>query len=434
MKDDRVDVWESYLNSLENRGVSHSWDVPLDTQETLTDYFKTIIDAGVVDGKTTFPSDFAWNEYVWRIPDQMREKLTEYAKHTLETDPNNGAAVKFLSMVNAGTSYDFPPDEYWELYEKAVELLPRDVDICYAAFENASLEILHEEAVVALERLFERCGNGEKPTLYQWLYRCCYDYLHVTSRPTDFYNDLDKNDPLIDQWTAIMLKIQTVFEKQLERTPDHWHTIRMLCEILEVLEDTVKINQVLKNAQVVYEKQLEHDQENRDALSALANIHEQLGNDKLAKEYKLRASPSLGWVDTVLPDFPVGTVDLDGKPILLEDYRGKVVLLDFWAVSCGPCVGEIPNIKRVYEKYHDKGFEVVGVSLDTDKKLLREFIDNEGLPWRQIQDNSGFRGEIAKQYGIRSIPTPFLLDRTGRVISVKARGNLLRELVEKTIE
>ena len=430
MKENSVDVWEAYLNTLENRGVSHSWDVAPEIQETLTDYFKTQIDVGVIDGKTAFPSDFMWNEYVWRIPDERREKLTVYAEQVLETDPDNGAAVKFLAMVTAGISYDIPPDEFWALYEKAVELLPNDVDICYLAFENASLDILHDEGVVALERLFERHRKGEEPTLYQWLFRCCYDYLHVTSRPNDFYVKLDSNDPLLERWTAILKQIQTVFEEQLERTPDHWHTVRMLTEILEALGDTEEMERVFKNAQIVYQKQLEQDADNRDALSALANIHEKLGNKKLAREYKLKASPSLGWVDTVLPDFSEGTVDLDGQPIALTDYRDKVVLLDFWAVSCGPCIGEIPNIKKVYEKCHDKGFDVIGVSLDKDETVLREFTKKKEIPWRQILDD----GTFAEQYGIRSIPAPFLIDREGKVISVKARGSLLEKLVASEID
>lgn len=429
MKENSVDVWEAYLNTLENRGVSHSWDVPLAVQEKLTDYFKTKIDVGVINGKTAFPFDFMWNEYVWRIPDEMREKLAVYAEQVLETDPDNGAAVKFLAMVTAGVSYDIPPDEFWDLYEKAVELLPNDLDICYLAFENASLDILHDEGVVALERLFERHRKGEEPTLYQWLFRCCYNYLHVTARPNDFYLKLASNDPLLERWTAVLKQIQTVFEEQLERTPDHWDTVRMLTEILEALGDTEEMVRVFKNAQIAYQKQLEQDADNCDALSALANIHEKLGNEKLAREYKLKASPSLGWIDTVLPDFP-STTDLDGNSILLADYRGKVVLLDFWAVSCSPCVGEIPNIKKVYEKYHDKGFDVIGVSLDKDETVLREFSKEKEIPWRQILDD----GTFAEQYGIRSIPAPFLIDRNGKVISIKARGNLLDELVAAEIE
>ena len=428
MKSNSVDVWDAFLNTLENRGVSSSWEVAPDVQEELIDYFKTKIDVGVIGGKTALPSDLIWNEYVWRFPDEMREKLTEHAGYVLETDPDNGAAAKFLAIVTSGTSYDIPADEFWHLWEKAATLLPNEVDICYLAFENSGLDILLDEGVVALERLFARYREGEEPTLYQWLFRCCYDYLHVTSRPNDFYQRLEDDDPLNERWTVVMEKIQAVFEEQLERTPDHWHTVRMLTEILEALGDSEAMESVLKAAQTVFEKQLVQDEDDWNALDGLANIHEKLGDTELAREYKLKVDPSLGWVGQVLPDFS-SAVDLDGTPISLADYRGKVVLLDFWAVWCGPCLGEIPRIKAVYEKYHDKGFEVIGVSFDEDAAVLREFIKEKEVPWRQILDAEGFGGAFAKRYGIRSIPAPFLIDREGKVISVKARGSLLAELV-----
>jgi len=432
VKENNVDVWDTFLNTLENRGVSSSWEVTPDVQEALINYFKTKIDAGVVDGKTALPSDLIWNEYVWRFPDEMRQKLTDYAERVLKTDPNNGAAAKFLAIVTAGTSYDFPPDEFWDILERTTELLPNDVDICYWAFENASLEPLLDQGVVALERLFERCREDEEPTLYQWLFRCCYDYLHVTSRPNDFYKELESDNPLYERWTAVMGKIQVVFEEQLVRHPDDWNIVRMLTEIQEALGNTAAAEKVFKKSQKVYEKQLEQDADDRSALRGLANIHEKLGNIELASEYQVKADPSLGWVGQVLPDFSAA-VDLDGTPISLADYRGKVVLLDFWAVWCGPCLGEIPRIKAVYEKYHDKGFDVIGVSLDEDAAVLREFIKEKEIPWRQIFDGQKWAGHLVQQYGVRGIPAPFLIDRGGKVISVEARGSLLDELVAAEI-
>ncbi len=434
MKENSVDVWDAFLNTLENRGLSGEWEVASEVQEELINYFKTKIDMGVVDGKTAFPSDLIWNEYIWRFPEEMRHKLTASAERVLESDPDNGAAVKFLTIVEARTAYDVPTDKFWHLWEKATTLLPNEVDICYLMFENAGFDILLDEGVVAFERLFERYREGEKPTLYQWLFRCCYDYLYVVSRPTDFYNRLESDNPLMERWTAVMGKIQAVFEEQLEKTPDHWHTVRMLTEIHEAVGNSAAREKTLKKARSVFENQLEQDENDRNALRGLADIHERLGNAELARAYKLKVDPSLGWEGQVLPDFSPSTVDLEGNPISLADYRGKVVLLDFWAVWCGPCLGEIPNIKAVYEKYHDKGFDVIGVSFDEDAAVLREFIAAKEIPWRQILDGGGFGGTFAKQYGVHSIPAPFLIDREGKVLSVKARGSLLDELVEAEIE
>ncbi|MCY3552952.1 MAG: TlpA disulfide reductase family protein [Candidatus Poribacteria bacterium] len=135
----------------------------------------------------------------------------------------------------------------------------------------------------------------------------------------------------------------------------------------------------------------------------------------------------------MLHDF-LSTVDLDGKPISLADYRGKVVLLDFWATWCPPCVAAIPNIKTVYEKYHNKGFDVIGISLDVDEVVLREFIEENPLPWRQIFDGKRLKGPLAQRYGIHSIPRMFLLDREGKVISVGVRSSTLDKLVAEHLE
>ena len=435
MKGNSVDVWDAFLDTFENRGLSNTdWEIADDVQEKLVAYFEEKIDAGVVDGKTLLPPDLIWNEYVWRFPEDMRQKLREHAGRALKTDPDNGAAAKFLTIVLAGWNYNIPPDEFWILSEKATLLLPSDTTLCYLAFVKSGIDPLYfEKAVIALERLLERHCKGEKPTLYQWLFRCCYDYLYVTSRPTDFYEQLESDDPLRERWTAVMEKIGVVFEEQLERTPDHWNTVRMLVEIHEAVGNNTAREKTLKDAQAVFEKVLEQDENDRNALNGLANIHERLGNAELAGEYKLKVDPSLGWVGEALPDFS-SAVDLDGKPISLADYRGKVVLLDFWAVWCGPCLGEIPRIRAVYEKYHDKGFEVIGVSLDEDEAALRAYIKAHEMPWRHIFDGQKWSGDLVQQYGVRSIPAPFLIDREGKVISVKARGSLLDELVTAEIE
>lgn len=120
---------------------------------------------------------------------------------------------------------------------------------------------------------------------------------------------------------------------------------------------------------------------------------------------------------------------LDGKPLSLDDYKGKVLLIDFWATWCGPCRAELPNVKQVYEKYHEKGFEILGVSLDKDRGKLETFIETEDMPWRQVFDGKGWENEIAALYGVSSIPKTYLLDGKGKVVKFNLRGEELGKAV-----
>ncbi len=123
---------------------------------------------------------------------------------------------------------------------------------------------------------------------------------------------------------------------------------------------------------------------------------------------------------------------VDGQPLDWKQYRGKVVLVDFWATWCGPCVREMPNLLKAYEKYHERGFEVVGISLDQDREALEEFLEKHNIPWVTLFDEeAGGLHPMARKYGIRAIPAPILVDRQGKVIHTAARGEMLWKLLEK---
>ena len=121
---------------------------------------------------------------------------------------------------------------------------------------------------------------------------------------------------------------------------------------------------------------------------------------------------------------------LDGTPFNQASVAGKVVLVDFWATWCGPCVAEIPNMLEQYEKYHAKGFEIVGVSLDEDRDALVQFIADKKLPWPVLfekPEGEGWRHPLATFYGITGIPQLILIGRDGNVITLNARGEQLGE-------
>jgi len=127
------------------------------------------------------------------------------------------------------------------------------------------------------------------------------------------------------------------------------------------------------------------------------------------------------------PAFTVN--DLDGKPQSPDRFQGQVLLIDFWATWCGPCRGELPNVKAVYDKFHDKGFSILGVSLDEDKDALQKFVKDQNMVWPQLFDGKGWKNEIAQLYGVNAIPRTLLLDRQGVIRHVNLRGPALEKAV-----
>ncbi len=234
--------------------------------------------------------------------------------------------------------------------------------------------------------------------------------------------------------TLARLYIEVGREKDIEGLVDRFKSVMNTDSIADnfrlgsILEIANQHEEVLK----VFEKLEKQYSDNYHVLDELGRIHERLGNPEIAKEYRDKADPMAEMVGKVIPDF--SATDIDGKPISLQQYRGKVVLLDFWAVWCGPCISEMPNVKRVYNTYKDQGFDIIGVSLDTDEVRLHNYLKANDIPWRQVFSGQKWNSPLAKQYHIHSIPAPWLIARDGTLISRNARGIELERLVVEALK
>ncbi|HTI99084.1 MAG TPA: TlpA disulfide reductase family protein [Dongiaceae bacterium] len=147
-----------------------------------------------------------------------------------------------------------------------------------------------------------------------------------------------------------------------------------------------------------------------------------------AEAKKVRAALVPG---SKFPDFE--EKDLAGQPLSVAGHKGKVVLVDFWATWCPPCRAELPNVLAVYQKHHDQGFDIIGVSLDQDRSKLESFIKDKGMSWSQYFDGTGWSNKLAQKYGINSIPATFLLDGEGKIIAADLRGDDLEAAVAKAL-
>ncbi|MDD9973402.1 MAG: redoxin domain-containing protein [Candidatus Poribacteria bacterium] len=254
--------------------------------------------------------------------------------------------------------------------------------------------------------------RSERIPRYLELLKSSVDAEVAAQKPSKKFNDANIEKSIAD------------LEARLQQHPDNesfFYIYRILIRLYIKAGRENDIDQLIERFKIVNSKTL------------IAQIYEELGNTELAMEYRSKVTPPLALLGKPVPDF--SATDLDGKPISLQQYRGKVVLLDFWAVWNSFCIGDILNVKRIYDTYKDQGFEVIGVSLDTDGTKLRNFLKENDIRWQQIYSGKERQCLLVKQHNVKSIPARWLISRDGTLIAHEANHKLIsREGREPDLE
>ena len=172
-------------------------------------------------------------------------------------------------------------------------------------------------------------------------------------------------------------------------------------------------------------------------LAQLEETYNILGENAKASGYGIEIKEKIDLLKKVAvgqpaPDFTLDTPE--GTPLSLSSFKGKVVVIDFWASWCGPCRRENPHMVKLYNEVHDKGVEFLGVSLDKDKDKWLKAIEDDGLVWSHVSDLKYWNSEAAKMYGINGIPATVVVDQNGVIAAKKVFGDELKSEIEKLIQ
>lgn len=177
----------------------------------------------------------------------------------------------------------------------------------------------------------------------------------------------------------------------------------------------------------------------RDALKQIEpldkEMHRQLAGQFEAAEKQLAAyKEAAARLQPGKEPFEIEEKDIGGKRVSLAALKGKVVLIDFWAPWCGPCMVEMPELVKLYKEKHASGLEIIGVSLDKDEESVKTAIEEQGILWPVISDHNFWQNAVARKWGIRSLPATYLLDRQGLIRHVNLRGEKLAEAARKLLD
>jgi len=288
-----------------------------------------------------------------------------------------------------------------------LEKLGRDADVAVVYLEKGDIGLAAKDSVK--NAVFTGSKLNDENTAYKALTMAPDKDIAMLNAeylaaPDDKKADQDFKDGLQARYNKIIDTKHILQQQFIKQYPDSYISLVVLMELSGHDIDVATVEPVYK--------------------SLTASVRNTAAGLEFAKAIEAVRATSIG---AMAPVFTQN--DVNDKPVSLTDFRGKYVLVDFWASWCGPCRGENPNVVKAYNQYKNKNFTVLGVSLDRPGKKddWLAAIKADGLAWTQVSDLKFWDNDVAKLYGITSIPQNYLLDPTGKIIGKNLRGDELNK-------
>jgi len=318
-------------------------------------------------------------------------------------------------------------------------------------------KVVHVDSTENKDGNFTMTGTLDHPDIYYLQVKDKRGYLllflensniKITGNVDSLWFAKAEGSPYQDDYNAYQ-ELLKPYEAQYKKLYGMWQQAKMLGNKAMVKQVEAQYDSVGKQQQEVDKKFMEehpnslvspyllrslaYDMEGEEIENYLSQMDTSFRNIEFVETLKeWAAAKKRVAIGRSAIDFTLN--DTTGHPVTLSDLYGNYILIDFWAAWCSPCRAENPNLVKTFKKYHKKGFDVIGVSLDDNKKDWVEAIQKDGLLWTQVSDLKGWKADVAKMYGVRSIPSNFLLDKDGKVIGKNLRGDALKEKLSELLD
>jgi thiol-disulfide isomerase/thioredoxin len=250
---------------------------------------------------------------------------------------------------------------------------------------------------------------------------------------TEFVHELaDATHPSITRQVAFFRlehKVVQADELPLEQIPD---LLREVEAYFSELDKSQARHLRLASATIHAVNRLENDEQREELFVKFGTLFAKSESKELASYGRKLARSEEAPLELVGKALELSGSTALGPPLDWASYRGKVVLVDFWATWCGPCLREMPRLKAIYSQFREQGFDVVGISLDRDLDAVDKFLQEHEIAWTNVLGEE--TQQLAKKYGVRGIPTMLLVDREGKVIAIAHQVEKLEDKIKEAIE